>query len=213
MTDVFVVDRYELARRGLVDLIEKSGDLRVVGETSDATAALAAVSAAVPDVVVIDVRAGYGEGIELCRAIGDTVGAQCLMLADEALDDLWFAAIRAGASGFLLDHASGETVLNAIRSVAAGHSVLDVALTDRVFAQLRLVDEPAPAKRQALTAQERRVLTYVGAGMTNLQIARRCDISEKTVKNHVTSILRKLNVSSRTQAALYLRDGAEPELR
>jgi DNA-binding NarL/FixJ family response regulator len=119
-----------------------------------------------------------------------------------------FEAITAGAAGYLLDRASGDEVLAAIRTVANGRSVLDPALTHRVFARLRTTEQPATTGIAALTPQERRVLDHVSAGMTNRQIARQCGIAEKTVKNHVSAILRKLEFSSRTQAALYARESA-----
>jgi DNA-binding NarL/FixJ family response regulator len=159
--------------------------------------------------VVIEIRNGYREGVELCRAIVSSgCGSRCLLLADDSGEDLMFDAITAGAAGYLLDRASGDEVLDAIRTVANGRSVLDPALTHRVFARLRTIEQPGPTGMAALTPQERRVLDHVSAGMTNRQIARQCGIAEKTVKNHVSAILRKLEFSSRTQAALYARESA-----
>jgi DNA-binding NarL/FixJ family response regulator len=209
MTAVFIVDRYELVRRGLVDLIDRADDLRVTGEANDATQALASILSLRPHVVVIELRNGYREGVELCRAIVNSgCGSRCLMLADDSGEDLLFEAISAGSAGYLLDRTSGDDVLAAIRTVANGRSVLDPALTHRVFARLRTIEDPAPTGMAALTPQERRVLDHVSAGMTNRQIARQCGIAEKTVKNHVSAILRKLEFSSRTQAALYARESA-----
>ncbi|HVV76437.1 MAG TPA: response regulator transcription factor [Mycobacteriales bacterium] len=209
MTAVFIVDRYELVRRGLVDLIDRCDDLRVAGETSDASQALGAIASTRPHVVVIEIRNGYRDGIELCRAVVNAgFGTRCLLLADDSGDDLMFDAISAGAAGYLLDRASGDEVLAAIRTVSNGRSLLDPALTHRVFARLRTTEQPATTGIAALTPQERRVLDHVSAGMTNRQIARQCGIAEKTVKNHVSSILRKLEFSSRTQAALYARESA-----
>jgi len=209
MTAVYIVERYELVRRGLVDLIDGSGDLRVVGETSDARLALDAIRLARPQVAVIEIRGGNREGVELCRAVIDSgIGTRCLLLADDSGEDLMFSAIGAGAGGYLLDRASGDEVLHAIRSISEGRSLLDPALTHRVFARLRSIDQPVQTGMAALTPQERRVLDHVSAGMTNRQIARQCNIAEKTVKNHVSSILRKLEFSSRTQAALYARESA-----
>lgn len=209
MTAVFIVDRYELVRRGLVDLIDRCEDLRVAGETSDADQALVQIAAMRPHVVVIEIRNGFRDGIELCRAVVNAgIGTRCLLLADDAGDDLMFEAISAGAAGYMLDRASAEEVLSAIRTVANGRSLLDPALTHRVFARLRTTEQPVPTGIAALTPQERRVLDHVSAGMTNRQIARQCGIAEKTVKNHVSAILRKLEFSSRTQAALYARESA-----
>ncbi|HVS67360.1 MAG TPA: response regulator transcription factor [Mycobacteriales bacterium] len=209
MTAVFIVDRYELVRRGLVDLIDRCEDLRVAGETSDADQALVQIAALRPHVVVIEIRNGFRDGIELCRAVVNAgIGTRCLLLADDAGDDLMFEAISAGAAGYMLDRASAEEVLSAIRTVANGRSLLDPALTHRVFARLRTTEQPVPTGIAALTPQERRVLDHVSAGMTNRQIARQCGIAEKTVKNHVSAILRKLEFSSRTQAALYARESA-----
>jgi DNA-binding NarL/FixJ family response regulator len=209
MTGAFIVDRYELVRRGLVDLVDRADDMRIAGEASDAGQALAAVLSARPHVVVIEIRNGYREGVELCREIVSSgCGSRCLLLADDNGEDLMFEAITAGAAGYLLDRASGDEVLAAIRTVANGRSVLDPALTHRVFARLRTIEQPATTGMAALTPQERRVLDHVSAGMTNRQIARQCGIAEKTVKNHVSAILRKLEFSSRTQAALYARESA-----
>jgi DNA-binding NarL/FixJ family response regulator len=209
MTAVFIVDRYELVRRGLVDLVDRADDMRVIGEASDAGQSLASILSTRPHVVVIEVRSGYREGVELCRAVVNSgCGSRCLLLADDSGEDLMFEAITAGAAGYLLDRASGEDVLAAIRTIGNGRSVLDPALTHRVFARLRTVEQPTPTGMAALTPQERRVLDHVSAGMTNRQIARQCGIAEKTVKNHVSAILRKLEFSSRTQAALYARESA-----
>jgi two-component system response regulator DevR len=209
MTSVFIVDRYELVRRGLVDLIEGSEDLRLAGEASDASGAYEAIALARPQVAVIEIRGGHRAGVELCRALVDgDIGVRCLLLADDSGEDLMFEAISSGAAGYLLDRATGDDVLHAIRSVADGRSLLDPALTDRVFARLRAMGAPVPAGMAALTPQERRVLEHISAGLTNRQIARQCNIAEKTVKNHVSSILRKLEFSSRTQAALYARESA-----
>ena len=209
MTAVFIVDRYELVRRGLVDLIDRANDMRVVGEASDSGQALAAILSARPHVVVIEIRNGYREGVELCRAVVSSgCGTRCLLLADDSGEDLMFDGILAGAAGYLLDRAGGDDVLAGIRTVANGRSVLDPALTHKVFARLRTAEQPTPTGMAALTPQERRVLDHVSAGMTNRQIARQCGIAEKTVKNHVSAILRKLEFSSRTQAALYARESA-----
>jgi DNA-binding NarL/FixJ family response regulator len=183
--------------------------MRVTSEESDAGQSLASILSTRPHVVVIEIRNGYREGVELCRAIVSSgCGSRCLLLADDSGEDLMFDAITAGAAGYLLDRASGDEVLDAIRTVANGRSVLDPALTHRVFARLRTIEQPGPTGMAALTPQERRVLDHVSAGMTNRQIARQCGIAEKTVKNHVSAILRKLEFSSRTQAALYARESA-----
>ncbi|HWC36513.1 MAG TPA: response regulator transcription factor [Mycobacteriales bacterium] len=209
MTAVFIVDRYELARRGLADLIDRAEDLQVAGEAHDAMSALEAITATRPHVVVIEIRNNYRDGIELCRAVvNNGNGTRCLVLADDSGDDLMFDAISAGAAGYLLDRASGEEVLAAIRTIASGRSLLDPSLTHRVFARLRTTEASDSTGMAALTPQERRVLDHVSAGLTNRQIARQCGIAEKTVKNHVSAILRKLEFSSRTQAALYARESA-----
>ena len=209
MTDVFVVHRSELLRRGLGELIDGTEDLRVAGEASDAAEAFDAIDAVRPRVVVIDVGCGQEAGLELCLTATESgIGAHCLVLADDSGRDRLFDAIDAGAAGFLLDRASGPAVLDAIRVVADGRSVLDPTLADRVFARLRTLDKPTRIRTPTLTPQERRVLKHVSEGLTNRQIARQCGISEKTVKNHVTSIFRKLDISSRTQAALYSRRSA-----
>jgi DNA-binding NarL/FixJ family response regulator len=209
MTAVFIVDRYELVRRGLVDLVDRAEDMRVVGEASDAGHALASILLTRPHVVVIEIRNGYRDAVELCRAVVSSgCGTRCLVLADDSGEDLMFEAITAGAAGYLLDRAGGDDVLAAIRTVANGRSVLDPALTHRVFARLRTIEQPVPTGIAALTPQERRVLDHVSAGMTNRQIAKQCGIAEKTVKNHVSAILRKLEFSSRTQAALFARESA-----
>src|SRR3569623_1598097 len=170
MTAVFIVDRYELVRRGLVDLIARANDMRVAGEASDAGQALAAILSARPHVVVIEISNGYSEGVELCRAVVSSgCGTRCLMLADDSGEDLMFDGILAGAAWYLLDRAGGDDVLAGIWTVANGRSVLDPALTHKVFARLRTAEQPTPTGMAALTPQERQEHDHDSAGKTNRQ--------------------------------------------
>ncbi|WP_018504384.1 response regulator [Parafrankia discariae] len=200
---VFLLDDHEIVRRGIREMLEDSGDIEVVGEASTAASALRRIPAARPDVAVLDARLPDGSGIEVCREIRSAQPAVgCLILTSYDDDDALFAAIMAGASGYLLKQIRGNDLVGAIRTIAAGRSLLDPAVTQKVLARLR--DEPAEDEQlAALGSRERQILRLIAEGMTNRQIAGCVHLSEKTVKNYVSAILGKLGLTSRTQAAVF----------
>jgi two-component system response regulator DevR len=198
---VFLLDDHEIVRRGLRDLLEVEGEFEVVGEGSTAAEALARVPALKPQVAVLDVRLPDGDGVSVCRELRSRMPELgCLMLTSFADDEALFDAIMAGASGYLLKQVGGTDLVGAVRTVAAGGSLLDPKLTATVMARLRAGERKDPLV--ALTAQERRILDLIGEGLTNRQIGERLFLAEKTVKNYVSSLLSKLGIERRVQAAV-----------
>jgi DNA-binding NarL/FixJ family response regulator len=202
-TRVFLLDDHEVVRRGLRDLLEGEDDLEVVGEASTADEALARIPSTRPDVAILDVRLGDGgDGVEVCREIRSRhPEVRCLMLTSFADDEALFAAIMAGAAGYVLKQVRGNDLLNAVRRVGRGESLLDPALTGRVLERLRA--EPEKDELAGLTDQERRILELIAEGHTNRQIAEAIFLAEKTVKNYVSNLLAKLGMSRRSEAAAY----------
>ena len=201
---VFLLDDHEVVRRGLHELLMLEGDLDVVGEASTAQEALTRIPLVKPTVAVLDVRLPDGSGVEVCREIRELVpDTRCLMLTSYADDEALFDAIMAGASGYVLKDIRGTDLVDAIRSVAAGKSLLDPDATARVLDRLRGKDKH-DERLDALTEQERRILELIGEGLTNRQIGERLFLAEKTVKNYVSSILAKLGMERRTQAATFV---------
>lgn len=200
---VALVDDHEVVRRGLRDLLDGEPGIEVVAEAGGVEEALTRVAACLPDVVVVDVRLPDGDGVSLCRQLRSLDPApRCLVLT--AFDDerALVEAIMAGASGYLLKQVRGQDLVDAVREVAAGRSLLDPVTTARVLERMRAsakTDELA-----GLTEREREVLALVGEGMTNRQIAERLFLAEKTVKNYVTSVLAKLGMERRTQAVAWI---------
>lgn len=201
---VFLLDDHEIVRRGLADLIGLESDLAVVGEASSKAEALHRMPAARPDVAVLDVRLPDGSGVEVCREIRSAFPEiHCLMLTSYADDEALFDAIMAGASGYVLKEIRGTDLVTAIRQVAAGKSLLDPVATQRVLDRIRRTDQQDD-RLQGLSEQERRILTLIGEGMTNRQIGQAMHLAEKTVKNYVSSMLAKLGMERRTQAAAFV---------
>jgi two-component system, NarL family, response regulator DevR len=209
---VFLLDDHEVVRRGLHELLTLEDDLEVVGEGSSAHDALVRIPAVRPDVAVLDVRLPDGSGVEVCREIRSTLpDTHCLMLTSYADDEALFDAIMAGASGYVLKDIRGNDLVTAIREVAGGKSLLDPQATARVLERLRH-GQQKDARLEALTDQERRILDYIGDGLTNRQIGEQMHLAEKTVKNYVSSLLAKLGMERRTQAAAFVaRLGEHPE--
>lgn len=214
-TRVFLLDDHEVVRRGLKELIDAEDDLDVVGEASTAGMALAGIAEHSPDVAVLDVRLPDGNGVEVCREVrarDPRIG--CLMLTSFSDDEALFDAIMAGAAGYLLKDVRGQDLVDAIRRVASGDSLLDPTLTGKVLERLRRGDEEDP-RLKSLTEQERRILSLIAEGMTNRQIADQLHLAEKTVKNYVSTILTKMGMSNRSEAAAYVArlegDHADPE--
>jgi DNA-binding NarL/FixJ family response regulator len=198
---VFLLDDHEVVRRGLKDLLEVEGEFVVVGEAATAAEALARVPAVKPQVAVLDVRLPDGDGVSVCRDLRSRMPElACLMLTSFSDDEALFDAILAGASGYLLKQVGGTDLVGAVRTVAAGGSLLDPKLTTAVMARLRAGAPRDPLA--ALTAQEHRILDLIGEGMTNRQIGERLFLAEKTVKNYVSSLLAKLGFERRVQAAV-----------
>lgn len=200
---VFLLDDHEIVRRGLRDLLESAGDMEVVAEAGSAEEALRRLPAANPDVAVLDVRLPDGNGVEVCREIRSRMPTvQCLMLTSYADDEALFDAIMAGASGYVLKQVRADDLIEAIRKVAAGQSLLDPGVTARVLERLRS-GTVADEKLEGLTGQERKILDLLAEGMTNREIADRMYLAEKTVKNYVSNLLSKMGMQRRTEAAVY----------
>ncbi|MGW4209285.1 response regulator [Lentzea sp. NPDC004789] len=199
---VFLVDDHEVVRVGIRELLSASPDLEVVGEASSVTEALTMVPATNPDVAVLDVRLPDGNGIELCRELRSRLPElQVLMLTSFTDDEALFDAIMAGASGFVLKRILGTDLTTAVKTVAAGQSLLDARSTAALLNRIRREREQGDPVR-ALTEQERTVFEYIGDGLTNRQIAEKMFLAEKTVKNYVSHLLAKLGLERRTQAAV-----------
>jgi DNA-binding NarL/FixJ family response regulator len=213
---VFLLDDHEVVRRGLRDLLEAEGDLTVVGEAGTAEEALRRVPPTRPDVAVLDVRLPDGDGVEVCRELRSShPEVACLMLTSFADDEALFSAIMAGAAGYVLKQVRGTDLVDAIRRVSAGESLLDPAVTARVLARLREPSHPEDEGLARLSDQERRILDLIADGLTNRQIAERLFISVRTAGVHVSNILAKLNAANRVEAAgvahrLGLLDGGVP---
>jgi two-component system, NarL family, response regulator DevR len=200
---VFLLDDHEIVRRGVKELLETEGDLEVVGEAGTAAEALARIPPTRPDVAVLDVRLPDGDGVQVCREIRSAhPEIQCLMLTSFADDEALFQAIMAGASGYVLKQIKGADVVEAVRSVAAGRSLLDPSVTARVLERLRKGSEEDELLAR-LSPQERNILRLIADGLTNRQIAEQVHLAEKTVKNYVSNLLAKLGMERRTQAAVY----------
>ncbi len=202
---VFLLDDHEVVRRGVKDLLEGDGDIVVIGEGGTAAEALARVPALRPQVAVLDVRLPDGDGVTVCRDLRSKMPElACLMLTSFADDDALYDAILAGAAGYVLKQIKGSDLVNAVRTVAGGGSLLDAKASARVMQRLR--DDAAERERAdpfaALTTQERNILDLIGEGLTNRQIGERMFLAEKTVKNYVSSLLAKLGLERRTQVAI-----------
>ncbi len=200
---VFLLDDHEVVRRGLKDLFESEEGFEVVGESGSAKDAEARIPALRPDVAVLDGRLPDGSGVDVCRAIRSVdPSIRAIILTSYDDDEALFAAIMAGAAGYVLKQIVGNDLLDVVRKVADGQSLLDPAVTQRVLDRLRDGGASEPAELRALTPQERRILELVAEGLTNRQIGEQLFLAEKTVKNYVTSILTKLGLERRTQAAV-----------
>jgi two-component system response regulator DevR len=201
---VFLLDDHEMVRMGLRKLLESGGDIEVVGEAGTAAAAIARIPALKPDVAILDARLPDGSGIEVCRQIRSSEpSVQAIVLTSFDDDEALFAAIMAGAAGYILKQVTSQDLLSAVRHVAAGGSLLDPSVTAKVMERLREGGPEEPAELKSLSAQERRILELVAEGLTNKQIGDRLFLAEKTVKNYMSNVLAKLGLVSRTQAAVF----------
>ena len=199
---VFLLDDHEIVRRGIKELLEHEGDIVVVGESGSAQEAARRIPALRPDVAILDGRLPDGSGIDVCRDIRSVdPSIKALILTSYDDDDALFAAIMGGASGYILKQVRGNDLVDTVRRVAAGQSMLDPAMTAAVLERVRN-GPPKDKELEALTAQEQKILELIGEGLTNRQIAERMFLAEKTVKNYVSHLLAKLGLERRTQAAV-----------
>ncbi|MFZ0059409.1 MAG: response regulator transcription factor [Acidimicrobiales bacterium] len=216
MINVFLLDDHEVVRAGLRDLLENADEnIAVVGEASTAAEALARIATIRPDVAILDVRLGEGEtdGIAVCREIRSAhPEIACLMLTSFADDEALFAAIMAGAAGYLLKEVRGRDIVGSVKRAARGESLLDPALTQKLIDRMR-TGGPEDERLARLTARERRVLDLVAEGKTNREIGAELYLAEKTVKNYVSNILSKLGMQRRTEAAVFVARLADKEHR
>jgi len=206
---VFLLDDHEVVRRGVRDLLEAEDDIEVVGEAGSVEEAVGRIIAIGPDVAVLDVQLGDGSGVEVCRDVRSArPELACIMLTSFADDEALFEAIMAGAAGFVLKQIKGSDLIDAVRRVAAGESLLDPRMTARVLERIRRGPEE-DERLKDLTPQEARILSLLADGMTNRQIADEMFLAEKTVKNYVSNLLSKMGMSRRTEAAVYAARLAE----
>jgi two-component system, NarL family, response regulator DevR len=209
---VFLVDDHEVVRRGVAELLAAEPDLQVIGEASTAAEALARAPAVRPDVAVLDVRLPDGDGVAVCRELRSRLpDLRCLMLTSFSDDDALFDAIMAGAAGYVLKQIRGTDLVGAIRTVAAGGSLLDPRATARVLDRMRTAATRSTDPLAGLTEQEHTVLDLIGEGLTNRQIGERMFLAEKTVKNYVSHLFVKLGMQRRTQAAILATQLHRPE--
>jgi DNA-binding NarL/FixJ family response regulator len=202
---VFLLDDHEVVRRGVHEMLAGEPDIEVIGEAGTAADALVRIPATRPDVAVLDVRLPDGSGVEVCREIrSQNDEINCLMLTSFADDEALFDAIMAGAAGYVLKAIRGNELLAAVRDVAAGKSLLDPVATAQVLERLRGGGAKEDDKLASLTDQERRILDLIGEGLTNRSIGERLHLAEKTIKNYVSSLLSKLGMERRSQAAAYV---------
>ena len=207
---VFLLDDHEIVRRGIRELLEAEGDIVVVGESGSAQEATRRIPALRPDVAILDGRLPDGSGIDVCRDVRSVdPGIKALILTSYDDDDALFAAIMAGAAGYILKQVRGNDFVDTVRRVAAGQSTLDPSVTAQVLERVR-TGPPKDKELEALTTQEQKILELIGEGMTNRQIAERMFLAEKTVKNYVSSMLAKLGLTSRTQAAIFATKHPQP---
>jgi len=200
---IYLLDDHEVVRRGMRELLEGEPGFEVVGESGSAAEATRRIPALRPDVAILDGRLPDGSGIDVCRDIrSQDPSIAALILTSYDDDDALFAAIMAGAAGYVLKQVRGTELIDMIRRVADGQSALDPAVTAAVLERVRS-GPPVNQELAALTEQEQRILELIGQGMTNRQIAQELYLAEKTVKNYVSSLLAKLGLSSRTQAAIF----------
>lgn len=202
MIRVFLLDDHELVRRGISALLSAEDDIEVVGEASTAAQAKGRIRATTPDVAVLDVRLPDGSGIDVCRDIRSALPeTRCLMLTGYDDDEAIYAAVLAGASGYVIKDIRGSGLVDAVRAVAAGTSLLDPALNRRVVERISTRHDTDP-RLQSLTLRERQVLPLIAEGLTNREIGDRLGLAEKTVKNYISGLLSKLGLQRRTQAAV-----------
>jgi two-component system response regulator DevR len=200
---VFLLDDHEIVRRGVRELLEASDGIEVVGEAGTAADGVARIPATKPDVAILDMRLPDGNGVEVCREVRSIdPSIQCVILTSFSDDEALFDSIMAGAAGYLLKQIKGTDLIDAVRRVSAGQSLLDPSVTARVLERLRTGPEEDP-RFARLSEQERKILDLIAEGLTNRQIGERLFLAEKTVKNYVSNLLSKLGMERRTEAAVF----------
>ncbi|ATL69294.1 response regulator [Nocardia terpenica] len=205
MVTVFMVDDHEIARRGLKDLLDSDPELTVIGEADSVTEALARIEVLRPEVAVLDVSLPDGNGIELCRDLLSRMdGLRCLILTAYSDEEAVLDAVLAGAAGYVVKDIKGLALINAVKQIGAGQSLLDHRAAAALMRQLRRSLDHTADPLAALTDRERMLLDLLGEGMTNRQISERMCLAEKTVKNYVSHLLAKLGLERRAQAAVYV---------
>ncbi len=204
---ILIVDDHEVVRMGLRTLLERHPEFLVVAEASTAAESVVAARQSQPDVVVMDIRLPDGNGVEACREIREErPDTKVIMLTSYADEDAVIGSIMAGASGYLLKQTRGQSLTDAIARVARGESLLDPAVTHKVLERMRRLTEGETDELSALSPQEQKILPLIALGKTNKEIAREIFLSAKTVKNYVSSILSKLNLSRRSEAAAFITE-------
>jgi two-component system response regulator DevR len=202
MISVFLVDDHELVRRGIAGLLEAEADITVVGEAATAAQARSRILATQPDVALLDVRLPDGSGIDVCRDIRSTSPAiACLILTAYDDDEAIYAAVIAGAAGYVLKDIRGAGLIDSVRAVAQGKSLMDPGLTARVIERMR-GSVRGDARLDSLSVREKQIMSLIADGLTNREIGLRLSLAEKTVKNYVSGLLSKLGLQRRTQAAV-----------
>jgi DNA-binding NarL/FixJ family response regulator len=204
---VLLVDDHEVVRMGLRTLLEKRENLAIVGEAGSVAEAVSAARHSRPDVIVMDIRLPDGNGVEACREIrGDLPDTKVIMLTSYADDEAVYGSIMAGASGYLLKQTRGHNLAEAIERVARGESLLDPSVTEKVLARMRALASGEGDELAVLSTQEKKILGGIAEGKTNKEIAGEVFLSDKTVKNYVSSILSKLNLRRRSEAAAFIAE-------
>ena len=204
-TRVMIVDDHEVVREGLRSLLRRRPELAVVGEADSVASAIEEARKTEPDVVIMDVRLPDGSGVEACREIrAERPDTKVLMLTSYADEEAVFASIMAGAIGYLLKQTSTKTLIEAIERAMRGESLLDPAVTQRVLERVRSGKPDEDEDLALLSEQERKILDLIAEGKTNKEIAKEIFLSDKTVKNYVSSILSKLNLRRRSEAAAFI---------
>lgn len=204
---VMLVDDHEIVRTGLRTLLERRDQFTIVGEAGSVEEAVAMAADVKPDVIVMDIRLPDGSGVEATREIrGDNPETRVIMLTSYADDEAIYGSIMAGASGYLLKQTRGQNLAEAISRVAGGESLLDPAVTQKVLERMRTLAKGEPDDLAPLSSQERKILALIAEGKTNREIAADVFLSDKTVKNYVSSILSKLNLRRRSEAAAFMAE-------
>ncbi|MEQ8842850.1 MAG: response regulator transcription factor [Acidimicrobiales bacterium] len=201
---IFLLDDHEMVRRGLRDILSAEEDLEIIGEAGTVNDGVRAIVELRPDIALVDVVLPDGDGVAVCEALSaHAPDVKILVLTSFSDDETLFAAINAGASGYVLKRVGSDELIRSVRSVHAGESLVDPRLTDRMFDRLRSGQSEEEERLAELSERERTLLELVAEGLTNRQIGERLHLSEKTVKNYVSVMLRKLGKDTRTEAAVF----------